>query len=51
MIVPGETLSDIARQYMVSEETIKLTNSKIKFATDGNLDSLIGFKLLIPKEL
>tara|TARA_B100002019_G_scaffold285954_1_gene295674 strand:+ start:238 stop:1401 length:1164 start_codon:yes stop_codon:yes gene_type:complete len=51
VIVHGETLSDIARQYVVSEETIKLTNSKIKFPTDGNLDSLIGSKLLIPKEL
>ena len=49
LILPGETLNDIAREYAVSVESIKRANQKLELITDDNLDSFVGTTLWIPE--
>ena len=51
LILPGETLNDIARQCKVSVESIKHANPKLENIIDDNLDDFVGRILQIPKEL
>ena len=49
LILPGETLNDIAREYKVSVESIKRVNQKLELIPDDNLDGFVGTTLWIPE--
>ena len=49
LILPGETLNDIAREYKVSVESIKQVNQKLELIPDDNLDGFVGTTLWIPE--
>ena len=51
IVLPGETLDDIARENGVSKQEIRDANPSLDGLEDDNLESLIQSKLRIPLEL